>query len=109
MQTTSLQSQWIWSCQQGVVHHYTCHLCVKWIKPIGKIQRYNDDNTAITIQQSCRDDANGILLQTNKVKQQHDQSFSKSFLNATALYNTVCVVLSGLDYCEIYFKIKNDS
>jgi hypothetical protein len=43
--------------------------------------------------------------QTNEGKH-CDQSYSKPGMNATAMNNTLCLVFSGLKYCEMYFKIK---
>jgi hypothetical protein len=61
-----------------------------------------------TMQQSSRDDDNRILEQTNKVKQQSNQSYSKPGMNATVLNNIECFVISDLRNYEIYFEIESD-
>jgi hypothetical protein len=66
----------------------TFTIIVRSIKTFGRNQRYNDDNTAKTIQQSGRDDDKGTLSQTNEGNQEGNQSYSKPGMNATAMNNT---------------------
>ena len=57
----------------------------------------------MTIQNSGRNDDNGICNKQNTGKQQGDQSSYKPGMSATTMYLTVGFVISGLKYCEMYF------